>query len=100
MYFIAFGDGRDYNDAFSGAFFANWLYVLYSIRVFEFLGILVVIISKMIIRLVPFLVLQFSVIFIFAMSAIISFYNIESFRTLKDALISLFSALLGNFDFT
>lgn len=34
MNFIGLGDGRDYIKIFSGAFFANWLYVLYAIRVF------------------------------------------------------------------
>lgn len=34
MNFIAFSPGRDYTDAFSGAFFSNWLYLLDAIRVF------------------------------------------------------------------
>lgn len=70
------GGSRGTNDikSASASFLANWLFILYSMRVFEFLGILVVIISKMLVRLVPFLTLQFLVLFIFSMVATISFF--------------------------
>lgn len=86
-------------NAASASYLSNWLYVLYSIRVFEYLGILVVIISHMIYSLLPFLVLQFSIIFIFAMCGILSFAFVNSnFSSLYDAMLALFSAALGQFD--
>ena len=58
-----------------------------------------VIISHMIYSLLPFLVLQFSIIFIFAMCGILSFAFVNSnFSSLYDAMLALFSAALGQFE--
>ena len=57
MLYMGDGFGKTILKCGSAGFIIMWLYALYSIRVFEFLRILVVIISRMLSRLAPFLLL-------------------------------------------
>ena len=69
-------------------------------KFWSFIGMLILIIKKMILRLLPFAIIFAVTIFIFSMIGVFNFFYLRSYRTILEAMINFFLASLGEFDYS
>ena len=80
--------------------FSLWMRLLVMFRLTQFLGLLIKMIILMIWEIVIFMVLFIIVLVIYSSIGSLLFYTVLSYKDFWTTFITLFSASLGNFDFT
>ena len=80
--------------------FCLWVRLLLMFRLTKFLGPLIKMITLMIWEIIIFMILFIIVLVIYSSIGTLLFYSIASYQDFWTTFITLFSASLGNFDFT
>ena len=80
--------------------FCLWVRLLFMFRLTKFLGPLIKMIASMIWEIIIFMILFIIVLIIYSSIGTLLFYTVASYQDFWTTFITLFSAALGNFDFT
>ena len=88
---------RDLRYMMSISYFLVWMYIIYAAKIWEYIGTLIEIVFLMLLRLLPFAILQGTLLFLFSMSAVLSFNELLVYDNLRSASTALLEALLGEY---
>ena len=98
MEYITTWKMRELRYMMSASYFLVWMYIIYAAKIWEYVGTLIEIILLMLVRLLPFAILQGTLLFLFSMAAVLSFNELLVYDNLRVASTALLEALLGEYD--
>lgn len=80
------------------SYFLVWMYIIYAAKIWEYVGTLIEIVLMMLTRLIPFAILQGTLLFLFSMAGVLSFNELLVYDNLQFASTALLEAILGEYD--